>query len=204
MLAIIETIMDELCEATGLSFDPINQPSNAMECRDMYYEPGIFSEVNKNGEKINILVVQLEDGYVQWAADHNAIIDISDFNYDSRHETIYHELVHVIQFRSGLYLGRTMDEGYAVYITDKIFNENGTRSWNTTQYFYPASFDDTLISGGEETFKYEYSDEENSNYQYGFRFINFLMDTYGKEIYAKILAEVVHSDHCPVSIELSV
>lgn len=157
MLAIAETAMKNLCETTGLSFDPVNQPENVMDCRDMYYEPGIFSEVNKDNMKINILVVKLEGEYVQWAADHNAILDITDFDFEpSHHEVLYHELVHVLQFRSGLDLGPTMNEGYAVYITDKFFNEQGDRRWDTAQYFYPASFDEALISGGEDTFQYDY------------------------------------------------
>jgi len=154
----------------------------------MYYEPGLFSEVNKNAEKINVLVIALEGDYIQWASEHNAILDITDFDYEPFcYMTIYHELVHVLQYRSGVMLGSTMDEGYAVYITDKILNEKGTRLWDTAQYFYPASFDENLVWDGETAFRSEYG--RDLNYQYGFRFITFLYSTYGESVFNKILEE---------------
>lgn len=193
MLAIAEITMKNLCETSGLSFDPIHQPSDAMECRDMYYEPGIFSEINKDNKKINILVVKLEGEYVQWASDHNAILDITDFDFEpSHHETIYHELAHVLQARNGVDLGPTMNEGYAVYVTDKYFNEQEDRRWNTVQHFYPASFDESLVTGGENSFQYDYGLE--TNYNYGFRFVTFLVDTYGVEVYQKILTEATNQN----------
>ncbi len=188
VLEVTETIMEDLCEATGFTFDKHYQPASAMECRDMYFEPGIFSEINKEAEKINILIVELEDA-LEWASDHNAILDESNYDYElTCYQTIYHELVHVIQSRNGVNLGRTLDEGFATYMADKAQRAKNMPAWNAAQYYFPVSFDDSLIMGGEEAFQHMF-DDKDTNYQYGFRFVTFLFDTYGDDIFAKILAE---------------
>lgn len=190
VLEVTETIMEDLCEATGLTFDKHYQPASAMECRDLYFEPGIFAEVNKEAEKINILIVNLEDAQeIEWASDHNAILDVSNYDYElTCYQTIYHELAHVIHFRNGVSLGSTLSEGFAVYMADKAQRAKNMPAWNAAQYYFPASFDDSLIMGGEDTFQHMF-DDKDTNYQYGFRFVAFLFDTYGDDIFARILAE---------------
>lgn len=158
------------------------------EFMDMYFAPGIFAEINSDELKINILVVNLGDA-VEWADGNNAILDQSDFDYDNgAYATLYHELSHVLQFRNGVNLGSMMDEGFAAYTENKTRLSHNIPAWTAAQYYFPAEFDESLISGGEETFSYMF-DESDANYQYGFRFITFLYETYGEDIYADILAE---------------
>lgn len=190
MLEIANKVMNDLCETTGLHFNKNYDSDEIYEFMDMYFAPGIFTEINSDESKINILVVNLGDA-VEWASDNNAILDQSDFDYDtSFYAALYHELSHVLQFRNGVSLGSMMDEGFATYIENKTRLSHNIPAWTAAQYYFPASggFDESLISGGEETFSYMF-DDIDTNYQYGFRFITFLYETYGEDIFADILAE---------------
>ncbi len=188
MLEIANKVMNDLCETTGFHFNKNYDSGEMYEFMDMYFAPGIFAEINSDELKINILVVNLGDA-VEWADGNNAILDQSDFDYDNGgYATLYHELSHVLQFRNGVNLGSMMDEGFAAYTENKTRLSHNIPAWTAAQYYFPAEFDESLISGGEETFSYMF-DESDANYQYGFRFITFLYETYGEDIYADILAE---------------
>ncbi len=194
MLEIANKVMNDLCETTGFNFNKNYDSDEKYEFMDMYFASGIFTEINSDKSKINILVVNLGDA-VEWASDNNAILDQSDFDYDtSFYATLYHELSHVLQFRNGVSLGSMMAEGFATYIENKTRLSHNIPAWTAAQYYFPASggFDETLISRGKETFRYMF-DDIDTNYQYGFRFVTFLYETYGEDIYADILAEAKKS-----------
>ena len=195
MLAIAEITMKSLCETSGLNFDPIHQPSDAMECRDMYYEEGLFAEINKDADKVNILVVDLEPGYVEWASDHNAILDVENYEYNyNLYQTIYHELAHVLHHRNGVGLSSTFNEGYATYLAHKTLVAKDMVDWNTIQHFFPMEFDEQLIQNGEEAFRVEF-DDRDLPYNYGFRMLLFLTESYGNDIFTKILAEATRQEY---------
>lgn len=195
ILVLTEKIMADLSEVSGLSFDKNYTEKYPMECRDLYYEEGLFAEINKDAEKLNILVVALEPGYVEWASDHNAILDIDNYDYEySLYQTIYHELSHVLHHRNGVGLSSTLNEGYATYLTNKTLQAKGMSDWNTIQHFFPMEFDDQLIMNGEEAFLAEF-DDRDLPYNYGFRLLTFLTDTYGEDIFAKILAEATRQEY---------
>ena len=189
MLKVTEKIMADLCETTGLTFDKNYELDSYMECRDMYYEPGIFEDINKDNKKVNLLIIN-ENGGEAWAVDNSAVVDILEYDYDSTfYQVIYHELAHVLQFRNGPDLGRTMDEGFATYITFICQMEHDIPAWNAVQYFYPAEdVAKKLIEGKEDAFLYQQKIDD-TNYQYGFRFVMFLTEKYGEDIYYKIMEE---------------
>lgn len=189
MLEITEKVMDDLCQTTGLTFDKKYSPDFYSDCFDLYFEPGTFADVNQDADKINILIVDLSGEYIQWASENNAILEAADYNYDETfHQTIYHELSHVIQARNGVGLGGMMNEGYASYIADKAMRAQNMPAWNTVQYYFPASYDDSVIALGETGFSHSF-DEKDNNYQYGIRFVTFLNDVYGEDSFIRILNE---------------
>lgn len=187
MLKITEKIMADLCETTGLNFEKNYDIKYPMECRDLHFEEGLFAEVNKDAQKINVIIINTNDG-TAWASDHNAIVDITDYDYEAGlYQTIYHELSHVLQARNGIFLGSSMDEGYATYTSYVCQMEHGIPGWSAAQYFYPVEdVAKPLIEGGEDAFSIMY-DVKDTNYQYGFRFLLFLSETYGEDTYYKIM-----------------
>lgn len=189
MLAVTERVMSDLCETTGLTFDKNHDPESYMDCLGMYFENGKFADINSDMTKVNVIIANLEDT-LQYASDNNAILESADYDYEQTYyQTIYHELTHVIQMRNGVSLGSVMDEGYATYIADKAQRAQKMQAWNTVQYYFPYSYDDSVVSLGENGFKHYFVDDRDANYQYGIRFITFLYDVYGDEMFGKILKE---------------
>ena len=191
MLKVVEKIMADLCETTGLNFKqnyPIDDP---MECRDLYYEEGYFSSINKDAKKVNLIFTNEGSGSA-WASDHNAVVDIMHFEGD--YQVLYHELSHVIQLRNGADLGSVMDEGYATYTAYICHMEHNIPGWSAAQYFCPVEdVAKPLIEGGQDAFSMVY-DVKDTNYQYGFRFVLYLSETYGEDIYYKIMNEAEKRD----------
>lgn len=195
ILVLTEKVMVDLSEVSGLSFDKSYAEESAMECRDMYYEEGLFAEINKDADKLNILVVDLEPGYVEWASDHNAILDVENYEYNyNLYQTIYHELAHVLHHRNGVGLSSTLNEGYATYLAHKTLTAKDMADWNSVQHFFPMEFDEQLIQNGEEAFRVEF-DDRDLPYNYGFHMLLFLTENYGNDIFAKILAEATRQEY---------
>lgn len=191
MLKITEKIMADLSETTGLNFKKNHNIEDPMECRDLFYEEGLFADINKDAGKINLIFINEGEGSA-WASDHNAVVDFEYFGDD--YQVLYHELSHVLQFRNGADLSSVMDEGYATYTAYTCQMEHGMPGWSAAQYFWPVEdVAKPLIEGGEDAFCMVY-DEKDTNYQYGFRFVLYLSETYGEDIYYKIMAAAEKSD----------
>lgn len=193
MLKVTEKIMSDLSKSTGLNFDKNYEPDSYWDVRDDYYEEGYFANVNKDNSKVNVVVLNTNEGSA-FASENSIVVEISDYDYDEcLHQTLYHELSHVLQFRNGADLGSVMDEGFAVYTTYKCLTELGVPNWDAVQYFAPT--DDLAsdrIAGGEDAFRFWIKDDVNGrfpNYHYGFRFLTYLTETYGDDIYLKIMKE---------------
>lgn len=194
VLKVTEEIMADLEAASGFTFDK-NYAHDTTLCHDLYYEPGIFEGINEDNAKINVLVVSLTDNYVQWASDNNAIIDITDYDYDYMfYQTLYHELAHVLQARNGVGLSPTLNEGYATYLASKTIQAKGTPDWNTMQYFGENAEVEALISEGESAFSAEL-EGRNAPYQYGFRFLQFITAAYGEDAFRRILDEATRQNY---------
>lgn len=193
ILEVTIKAMDNLCETSGLNFKK-NYCSNEdySYMMDLYFESGIFKHINQDEKKINIFVVNLDDG-IEYADGNNAVLAPNDFDYkDNNYGVLYHELCHVLQFRNGVNLGSMMNEGFAEYTGNQSRLSHNIPAWDASQYYFPAqgSFDESLILGEQETFSYIFEDSI-TNYQFGFRFVTFLFETYGENIYKDILSEAV-------------
>ncbi len=188
MLLTTEKIMDELTAITGMSFERTADSFEYVPSFDMHYEDTEqFSGIN-DGSRIDIMIYDF-GMYSQWAFSGAAGLDPTDYDYSyNYYQTIYHELSHVLQFMNGRSLCRTIDEGYASYTADKALRAAGIPAWVSIQYYAPYAYDDSVVLLGESGFSAEY-DNNNDCYQYGIRLISFLTDTYGNDIYAKLLAE---------------
>lgn len=193
MLENAEKVMDDLCEVTGLDYSIKYCMEGVVEgWLPWYFDEGSFVDVNTEGEMVNIFIADFSDIYVQWAEHNLTALDPSDFNLDeSGGYTAYHELSHVIYLNNGVQLGSTMDEGAAELTAEKALMMNGRQVWNWVQHYYPASFDESPVASGEDGFDYafNYMDDRHYAYGYGFRFIKYLEDVYGEDIYVKILNE---------------
>ncbi len=196
MLKITEKVMSDLSKSTGLSFDKNYESDKYGDVREDYFGKGYFANVNKNEEKVNVVVCA--DGSVYpYASGNAAVVEVCDYDYeDTLYQTLYHELSHVLQFRNGVDLGSVMDEGFAVYTTYKCMTEMGIPNWDAVQYFTPVEdLASDRIAGGEDAFVFWINEGvKEENYHYGFRFLTFLTENYGDDIYIKIMKEAEKRD----------
>lgn len=184
MLAYVEEVMADLCQATGLTFEQNYPSGDNSYALDSYYEPGVFSHVTADQGKIYVLVADIA-GYSPWAATNLIVLDIPDMERDNPF-AIYHELAHVIYMRNATDMGLCIDEGLATWTVDRIYRSKGIVDWTTSFYMDSTTFDDACIAAGAEGFCHTF-DNSDDNYCYGYRFITFLTETYGEEIIMKLL-----------------
>lgn len=194
MLEIAGKVMNDLSETTGFDFsENCDTEHDFSFVADMYFEPDYFSGVNPDESKVNIFVVDLGDA-VEFTYVNSAVFFSSDFDYEyDFYSVLYHELSHVLQFRNGVDLGNVMNEGFAAYTENKARLSNDIPAWTAAQFYFPSQFDDSIISGNDEDFTYLF-DVNDNNYQYGFRFVTFLYDTYGEDIFFDILANATEKE----------
>ena len=91
-------------------------------------------------------------------------------------------------------LGSVMEEGVALYAQDRLSRENDYPNWSMLQYVtyggYVSMYDDSVIYDDpeEEFIRASLAERSGSqtDYQYGFRFVMFLMENYGTDIISKI------------------
>ena len=188
MLAITEKIMGELSEGSGKNFEKNYTPNGSYDACGEYFGEGVFDDINTDNEKIMIIIVNNpENKLVQQAFPEGAVLDASDYDLEETGwQTIYHELSHVLHLRNGEGLSSTMNEGFAAYNEDRTQRRLGLPSWDAIQYYSGMLFDDSVIALGEEGFSCYY-EVKDDNYQYGFRFMSFLVDVYGDDIFFKIV-----------------
>jgi len=187
MITIAEKVMADITEVSGLSFEKNYEPPEGYTAFTELYDMQDLDGINSDHEKINLYVVTLGNS-IQWAIDNSAILEPEDFDYEATsYQTLYHELTHVAHMRNGVSLGGTLSEGYAVYIAYEAQKANEMPVWSAIQYFGTNDlFDDSIISGGEAAFCHMY-DDNNWDYQYGFRFVTFLFEEYGDSAFDNIL-----------------
>jgi len=187
MLEIAESVMADIAEVSGLSFDKNHEPAGGYTSFLSLYNMEQFDDVNADHKKINIYIVELGNA-IQVTIDNSIIVESSDFYYEeTSYQTLYHELAHVVHLRNGVSVGSTLAEGYAECIAYEAMKKNKIATWNMIQYFGENNlFDESIIYNGESAFEhiFEISDY---NYQYGVRFMTFLFEKYGDRIFIEIL-----------------
>lgn len=112
-----------------------------------------------------------------------------DFDYDNCYlETVYHEMTHAVRMSAGVNLGRTLEEGIAVYTQEWMGKKIGP-IWSSLQYYSPSKYDESICKEGEAGFKADYTDNNNDRYQYGMRLVTYLVKTYGNGVILDITKE---------------
>ncbi len=192
MLAMTERVMNELSSITGLDYERNCDYNEYTEFRNLGLENSTFEHINPKSEKINVvLAYNPEKHSIQCAFENGALLD--EYDYDMNEtgcQILYHELSHVIHLRNSGYVGRTLGEGYAVYLSELAMRQAKMPVWSHIQHYMPVSFDDSIIAKGAEGFSCE-ADTFEGNYDYGLRMVLFLEETYGKGTFMKVADEAV-------------
>ena len=190
----IDQIIGDLEDFYGIPFDRCDY-NVASDWRE-YYCGGAFQNINQDLTKSNIIIMpEPDDGSIEWAADSEVMLFDCDLYRDGDYyDTMIHELTHLIRQKQGPYIGTILEEGIAVYAEDLLCREYNYPCWDMIQYIdydnYLVSYDIAgLIADPEAEFisiNDEPRDGDQLQYQYGVRFVAFLMEEFGPDVIAKI------------------
>lgn len=156
---------------------------------DWIYGQGVFPGVDVNNDKFHIYVA--DPGLCSPSAyGHGAVINPQDLEIaEGNGDTILHEVLHCLQMHNGVQMDRFMDEGYATYMTGRICDKDEEMNFNfnaTGNYSYYNK--EITKENAEEIFVSEVEDEWEY-YLYGFRFITYLFETYGDDVFINIMKD---------------
>lgn len=189
MIKLTEMAMDDISAATGLPFER-NYNDGLTDDVSYYFGEGAFEGINKNNEKVYVIIANLTDT-VQSASESGVVLISDDYVLEeTSYQALYHELAHVNHLMNAPNVGSTLTEGFAVYASEKALMSRKLPLWNQYQYYFPYGFDDSIITKGEEGFLYSY-ESRDEDYHYGFRFMHFLEETYGEDCIYKIFRKAI-------------
>ncbi len=186
-----EKKMADVSKVTGLDFKlKKRQTDSVQSVLDLYYDSGSFKGMNEDDSRVNLIIVTLEGAEIEWAGCNYAVLDDQDLYYDCETADVaHHELTHTVFLNNGADLGPTLNEGIATFFSEKNMEQQGSHTWSWIQYYDHYGFDDKCILDGADGFDhaFHYADDRSFHYVYGFTFCKFLEDTYGEDIFRKLL-----------------
>ena len=106
---------------------------------------------------------------------------------------VVHEFTHTLQFANGVGLGTILNEGFATYVTGQITRKDEVIPFSfNADYNYSDYETEITRQNAEEIFVNENGDVWQE-YLYGYRFVSFLFETCGEDIYRTILKDATDS-----------
>ena len=201
---LIEQTMKELEETFGMSYDTYVEKSDYNWRYCVFDQPHVFDDVNRDTNKINIIVdVYGNDGVVQSAHDNAIHIYEEDLLDSNQLSTLRHELMHTLQLRNSHDMGQIFTEGLAVYAEYLLAKKHNEPEFGTYHYLRGNSpmcpYDEEPIFQDPEGYFFTENEVdsgiEQREYQFGFRLITYLVDTYGISVISKICLHSTELDY---------
>ena len=186
----LEGIMDELEEMYSLSFTKRFFDGDT-DWRDFYFDGG-FQGINEDCEKINIIIIDdKNDGSIEWASNNIVMLFDDDLNPESQYtDVIYHELTHVLRLNQSQHMGDIFEEGLATNSQYRLSQKHNLEVWSIFIYTRDDAmidpFDESvIIKDAEQAYRDIEAAERDiyqKEYQYGIRFVTFLIEEYGENV----------------------
>ena len=154
-----------------------------------YYDGTNFEGVDPKCEKFHIYVVSDEKS-VPCSMPSAVVLNNIDLELAAGEGwTLVHEYTHSLHASNGVNLGRIMEEGFATYVCGKVTSKDADIPFNFDANLNYSSYDREITrENAEEVFKEEFEDGWE-NYLYGYRFMTFLYEEYGEEVFHNILKD---------------
>ena len=186
----LEGIMDELEEMYSLSYNKRFFDGDS-DWRDFYFG-GSFYGINEDCDKINVLIMDYkDDGRVEWATNNLVLLFDEDFDpQDTYIDVTYHEFTHLLRLNQSQHMGDIFEEGIAVNSQYRLAQKHNLPVWSIFVYTRDEGllnpFDESVIlNDAEQAFRDIEAGERDENqkeYQYGIRFVTFLLEEYGNDV----------------------
>ncbi len=185
----VESILDEVCTVTGLPAAAKYGTTDVQYILPAYgYSEDSFIGVNGDGELLNVVISPLEDGITPWSERNFILLDDGDpYFANETPEGMFQLLTGVVLRNNGVSLGNTLDVGIELLCAEKLLEQHGCHTWSWVQFYKPFDFDDSCIRSGADGFDHMFMNGGGAHSVYGFVFCSFLEDTYGEDIFVKLL-----------------
>ncbi|MBQ7360195.1 MAG: hypothetical protein IJW63_08880 [Lachnospiraceae bacterium] len=188
-MELIHTIKDLVEKETGLK---LNAQAEFAEVGvrgeiDVLYGQGSFPGVDHNKEKFHVHIVPFETAS-PYASKGAITLNPMDLEIAAGEGYAFvHEMTHCAQMANGRLISTTMNEGFATYITGQITERDEIIPFNFNAEYNYSHYDREITAETAENIFIEETDNSDDKYCLGYRFVSFLFDQYGDDIYRNIL-----------------
>lgn len=161
---------------------------------DWLFGQETFPGVDPDGEKFHVYVVSY-DVCTPCALGSGVVLNPQDLEIEAgAGDVMLHETLHCLQMLNGVQMDSVMDEGFATYMTGRICDKDEEMNFNFDATMNYSYYDRKITKENAEEIFCEVKEDNWEDYLYGFRFITYLYETYGEDIFIKILKDASPQD----------
>ena len=161
---------------------------------DWLYGQQTFQGVDPTGEKFHVYVVS-HDVCTPCALGSGVVLNPQDLEIEAgAGDVMLHETLHCLQMLNGVQMDSIMDEGFATYMTGRICDKDEEMNFNFDATMNYSYYDRKITKENAEEIFCEVKEDNWEDYLYGFRFITYLYETYGEDIFIRILKDASPQD----------
>lgn len=167
---------------------------------DWLYGQDVFPGVDKENEKFHVYVVEYDVGS-PCALGYGVVLNPMDLEIEAGEGYVMlHETLHCLHNRNGVQMDSIMDEGFTTYLGGRICDKDEELFFNFDATLNYSYYDKEITKeNAEEIFLAEKEDNWES-YLYGYRFMTFLYETYGEDIFRNILKDASQGGNGSLSL----
>lgn len=218
--AAVEGVMKRLEELYGMSFDNTDHLTTYPWRRE-FFGMTSYNGINTDNKRVNILVKPYEDGAEEYTDDSVVLLydkymdmECGDFG------NVIAGLARALRERQSGFMGDIFERGFALYNEEKLGKEYNLADERMIQFIDTDGKEDQfnksdVVNDPEGVYKKLEEGEESGNflvfnipylYEYGYRFVSFLMETYGSDVVKQIseISTGYNYDYGFVDIELEI
>jgi len=187
---LINQLMQMTEEQTGLTLTANNDynPLPFFYPQDFYPED-CFADIDPQYEKFHIYVISDEKGS-SFGTVGAMILNQFDLNIaEGEGWSIVQLYTGALQYANGVSLDPIMDYGYATYICGQVIKENPDFYFNFNTNLNYSFYDRKITAENAEAIYLEEKEDYWENYLYGYRFMTFLCEEYGEQVFYDILTD---------------
>lgn len=188
---LIHTVKDLVEKETGLKLDakPIYAETKITGVLEELFGQDAFPGVDPDKEKFHIIIVPFETASPGAMKGH-IILNPMDLEIASGEGfALVHEMTHCVQIANGRFISTTMDEGFSTYITGQICDRDEIIPFNFNSEYNYSFYEKEITKKNAEAVFCEEVDDNWEKYLYGYRFVTYLFEAYGEDIYRNILLD---------------
>ena len=192
---LIHTIKDLVETETGLKLDakPYYAEARITGVLETLFGQNAFPGVDPDKEKFHIIIVPFETASPGAMKGH-IILNPMDMEIAAGEGFAWvHEMTHCVQIANGRFISTTMDEGFSTYITGQICDKDEILPFNFNSEYNYSFYEKEITKENAETIFCEETEDNWEKYLYGYRFVTYLFEAYGEDVYRNILFDASQS-----------